>query len=162
MTESRQPLFAMLSQLLIAYTYAFDAALASEMSKGSAIKAPSLAMCANVLQFVGGEGLAMQELPSRCGIAPETVKTMLDCLKRHGWITIDGDRVIRLTQRGVHARLALPKSEERVERTWEAEWGEETVSALRAALEAASQNLRGEFPRYPMPAAHRGAFPRGE
>jgi predicted transcriptional regulator len=152
----------MLSQLLIAYTYDFDAEMAHELDKDGWERPPSLAMCANVLQFVGDEGLAMADLLSRCGIVQATLKTMLDCLKRHAWITIENDRIVRLTQRGTLVRRAFRKTQDAVERRWQSQLGAETVIALRAALEEATQHLPTDFPQYPMPAAHRGGLPRGE
>jgi hypothetical protein len=105
----------MLSQPLIAYSYEFDAALASALGKRGSGDVPSLAMCANALQFVGSE-------------------------------------VVR----------AFHLAKETVERQWEAQWGTDLVAALRNALDAACARLPQDFPQYPMTAAHRGAFPRGE
>lgn len=161
MPSSHQELFTMLSQLLIAYTYEFDAALAKELGDRPE-RPPSLAMWANVLQFLRDEGLPMKELPSRCGIARSTVRSMVQCLQRHGWITVGADGVIRLTAHGSEAKRAFPKAKEAVERQWEVRWGTRTFEALRAALEEASEHIERRFPHYPMPAAHRGGLPTGE
>jgi DNA-binding IclR family transcriptional regulator len=92
-------------------------------------------MWANVLQFVSDDGLPMKELPSRCGIAKATVKSMVSCLKRHGWVAVDAGGVIRLTARGLEAKRAFPRAKEAVERQWVARWGRQTVDALRSALD---------------------------
>lgn len=152
----------MLSQLLIAYSYEFDETLVRDLGNDGSERPPSLAMCANILQFVADEGTAMQELVSLCGVAPPTVKTMLDCLRRHGWVTIASDRVVRLTPHGAQVRPAFSRANDAVERRWQVQCGAETVTALRAVLETASAQLGVATPQYPMPAAHRGAFPRGE
>lgn len=151
----------MLSQLLIAYTYEFDAALKHELGEGFE-HAPSLAMWANVLRFVGPQGVSSGDLKPLSGIAAATLKSMLDCLKRHGWVLVNADGLVQLTSRGSKAAAAFPKAQEAVERQWEASWGLDVVTALRNALEAACARLSREFPHYPMPAAHRGALPTGE
>ena len=161
MKLAHHEIFAMLSRLLVAYTYDFDAALVTELGPGSG-PPPSLAMWANVLQFVSDDGLPMKELPPRCGIAKATVKSMVSCLKRHGWVAVDAGGIIRLTARGLEAKRAFPKAKAAVERQWAARWGRQTVDALRSALEDASERVDGRFPQYPMPAPHRGALPTGE
>ncbi len=162
MTESRRPLFAMLSQLLIAYTYEFDAALAHELGRRGSGDLPSLAMFANVLQFVGDGAIGEEQLQSLCGIAPPTLKTMLRCLERHGWISMAADGAVQLSPAGSDAARAFPKANEAVERRWEAQCGADAITTLRRALEKTCARLPRGFPQYPMTAAHRGAFPRGE
>ena len=161
MSSSHPELFALLSRLLIAYTYAFDAALAKEL-RDTPEHPPSLAMWANVLQFVPDEGLPTKELPSRCGIARSTVRSMVKCLQRHGWIVVDADGVIRLTAHGSEVKRAFPTAKEAVERQWEIRWGAQRFNALRSALEEASKHIDRRLPAYPMPAAHRGGLPAGE
>ncbi len=162
MNRSPRPLFVLLSQLLVDYTDRFDAAMAGELGKNGGERLPSLAMWADILQFIPDAGIGMRELRSLSGLAAPTVKTMVDCLKRHGWITFrEADR-IRLTRRGANARRAFAKANRSVERGWKSSWGAKTFTALRATLETASAELGDDYPRYPMPAAHRGAFPRGE
>lgn len=161
MSAPQPPLFAMLSELLIAYTYDVAAELTRELREEPEAP-PSLAMWANVLQFVSTEGIGLHELLALCGIAKPTLKTALDCLKRHGWITIDPTDFIRLTPRGMRAHHAFPKANDAIERAWESQWGVDAVRALRTALQTGMSHIEGRFPQYPMPAPHRGALPRGE
>jgi hypothetical protein len=160
MTPS-EPLFVGLAKVLIAFTDAFDDAMSRELHAG-ARRAPSLALFANVLARIGDDGIPMNALPERCGLAKPAVKSMVDCLARHGWVVVAPDGVVRATPRGADARRAFPRVVERVERAFERAWGRDVVATLRTALAAASARLDGTFPRYPMPASHRGGYPRGE
>jgi hypothetical protein len=163
MSAYRQPVFAMLAQLLIAYTYDFDAALERAIGRTDAgEKPPSLAMWANVLQFVGDEGVDLATLSTLSGIAKPSIKSMVSCLERHRWISIDEKGAARLTALGTKAKRAWKTTLDAVEREWEAKLGTQTMETLRATLESAKSQLDRDLPQYPMPAPHRGAFPTGE
>jgi hypothetical protein len=161
MNSPREYLFVMLSQLLIAYTEAFDAVLTRELQSKPTQPPPSLAMWANVLQFVDARGVPARSLPSLSGIAKPTVMNMLSYLARHGWIAIDDKDIIRLTDRGANAQRAWTKALQTVECQWEDSLGAQTFHSLQASLQTAAQCLAPGLPQYPMTAAHRGAFPRG-
>jgi hypothetical protein len=163
MTEPNQPLFAVLAQLLVAYTHDFDKELEREFGRTTTgERPPSLAMWANVLRFVGDEGVALREIPTLSGIAKPAVRSMVSCLQRHGWISIDADEVVRLTATGLTARKAWLRALETVEGRWAEAIGTETNGALRTALELYDGGLGKKLPHYPMPAAHRGALPAGD
>ncbi|MGH7661221.1 MAG: hypothetical protein ACRENA_09965 [Vulcanimicrobiaceae bacterium] len=155
MNEPRLPFYAVLAQLLIAYTDDFDAAMSQQLGKVSA-RPPSLAMWANVLRFVGHDGIPSNQIVTLSGIAKPSVKSMLDCLKRHGWVSIDDSGRVRLTKSGAEAKRTWTGVQDTVERRWIERLSAEAVAALRAATQDSS------LPYYPMPAPHRGAFPRGE
>jgi len=156
--KSEPPLYAALAGLLIAYTDDFDAAMKLLLKDSGGEPPPSLAMCANVLRFVGDSGLEASRLPKLSGIARPTIKSMLDCLQRHGWITVDSTRFVACTPRGAEVLRAMARVQRELERKWEDTLGNEVAAALQAALISAGSSL----PAYPMTAAHRGGFPRGE
>jgi len=155
-------LSADLSQLLFAYTVEFDAALSEGFKSHAEGTPPSLAMWANVLRFVGEHPVAARELAALSGIAKPTIKSMLGCLERHGWVRLDNEGNVALTERGALARSLYNDAHEAVLRRWQNILGAETVETLRSMLESTADRLGGEFPHYPMPAPHRGAHPRGE
>ncbi len=161
MTSSHEALFTILSRLLIAYTYDFDAALARE-SSGDSEHPPSLAMWANVLRFVGEKGVQADAIPALSGIAKPTIKSMIDCLRRHEWVEIDHANVIRFTERGARVRRAWPNARDTVERRWREILGDDVLGALQAAAEKTAGRHSRTLPHYPMPAAHRGALPTGD
>jgi hypothetical protein len=152
------PLYAALAGLLIAYTDDFDAAMKLLLKDSDGEPPPSLAMCANVLRFVGDSGLEASLLPKLSGIARPTIKSMLDCLHRHGWINVDSARFVTCTPRGAEALRAMASVQRQLDRKWKATLGNEIAAALQSALNSAGSSL----PAYPMTAAHRGAFPRGQ
>lgn len=152
----------MLSQLLIAYTVDFDAALAEVFDRRGQEAPPSLAMWANVLRFIGERGVASHELPSLSGIAKQSIKSMLDCLERHGWIEIDAGGGVHFTELGAAAQRVYDDAHLAVHRQWQAIFGAETLAVLQAALEDVTGRLGSGFPEYPMPAPHRGAHPTGK
>jgi len=159
MTDEELPLYALLAQLLVALTYDVDTALARELGveRGNV---PSLAMWANFLRLVGDEGIALEDMGPCCGIAKPTMKSMAGCLERHGWISIDAG-VVRLTERGCEARRAWSTTHATIDARWRAALGPIVLEALQACSKDANERFGG-LPYYPMPAAHRGAYPRGE
>lgn len=163
MTEEIEPLFAVFGQLLVAYTHEFDAELAREFGRTVAGEPPpSLAVWANLLRFVGDDGVAAVRISALSGIAKPTARTMLSCLQRHGWISIDGAHVVRLTDAGMLARKAWLRALTTVEERWAEAMGVEVNRALRAALALQQDKFDKVLPHYPMPAAHRGALPTGD
>jgi len=133
-----QPVFTIFAQLLIAYTYDFDAALEHAMGRTDAgERPPSLAMWANVLRFVGEEGIGLGNLSLHSDVAKPTVKSMVSCLERHGWISIGEKNIVRLTALGIQAKRAWPAALHAVEREWKEKLGTQTIETLRLALESA-------------------------
>jgi DNA-binding MarR family transcriptional regulator len=155
------PVYAVLGRLLIAYTYEFDAAM-KQVLGASDEAPPALAMWANVLRFVGDAGVEIATLPKLSGIARPTIKSMLDCLHRHGWIVIDDARTVTLTKRGQEAQRAWAVVQPKLDRQWEALLGDEALRALRTSLDRVLERAGPPYPEYPMPAAHRGGHPKGE
>ena len=162
MSSSSHPFFAQLPQLLIAYTNAFDTELARRLETNGKHAAPSLAMWANVLRFVSDDGVRASDLPALSGIAKPTIKSMVQCLERHGWIEVDKRGTVRFTAVGKAARLQWPAAREAVDSQWKERLGGEKFNALSAMLHEASDLFAVGLPQYPMPAAHRGARPSGE
>lgn len=162
MTSLNRPLSALLSQALIAYTFDFDAAL-EEMFRRVGQKAPpSLAMWANVLRFIGEDGVALQALPSLSGIAKPAIKSTVDYLQRHGWIEIAAGEVVHFTERGAAAQRAYSEAHVIVQRRWKTLLGDETLAMFEASLQNVTARLGSGFPEYPMPFPHRGAHPTGQ
>lgn len=163
MTPAKQPIYAILAQLLIAYTRDFDEALQREFAHApSKERPPSLAMWANVLRFLDDDGIKLEEISLLSGIAKPTIKSMVDCLHRHGWVAIDGKRAVRLTKNGKQAQLAWQKTQRALDRRWTAKLGTKAIHAPRTTLGHYSDAYDSKLPDYPMPAAHRGAFPTGD
>lgn len=163
------PLSALLSQVLIAYTAEFDREMdLARKAIGTREPAPSLALWANVLRFVGKDGVDQRRLAALSGVSKPVVKSMVACLERHGWITVDPDAsdkratILHLTRRGLALRKAWGSIVASTEEEWEKRFGKDVSDALRCSLETIAQQLNGELPHYPMAMAHRGGSPTGE
>lgn len=161
-------LSALLSRVLIAYTLDFDRELdARRRTTSSKEPAPSLAMWSNVLRFVGEDGVEERRLPSLSGVSKPVTHSMVACLTRHGWVTVESSdankraNIIRFTERGSELARVWESAASDVERHWAERYGAQTVDALRLALANIASQLDDALPQYPMAIAHRGGTPTG-
>jgi DNA-binding MarR family transcriptional regulator len=176
---SRPPLSALLSQVLLAFTIEFE--LESELS---------LAISANVMRLLGGEGVRVRDLPRISGVSKEAIAMAVGFLERGGYAAVEPDptasrvKVVRLTPKGRATGDADRRLLDDVEKRWRARFGDGAITALRAALErlvgeptaALSPLFRGleapaggwrasvrrpeTLPHHPM-VLHRGGYPDG-
>jgi len=150
-SADRQPLHALLSEALVAFTIECDNEAEHRIPHrtagdgrppGAPPDAPwltSLVMWANCLRFVPDEGITVGSLRrlARTG-------TNLDGMRRWGYVTYSPDpghgrrpgsgAVMRLTVRGLAARETWRGIDEIVEGRWRDRFGDAAVSALRSAL----------------------------
>jgi methyltransferase (TIGR00027 family) len=169
------PLSALLSRALLAFAleYEREADLA-------------LAVAANVLRVLGGEGTRLRELPALTGTSTESVRWALSILTRGGLAAEEPDpaasrgKVARLTPRGLDAHL-YHELTGTIERRWHDRFTSEVTGALRASLEPlatgqppvlfgglepypdnwrASVRRPATLPHFPM-VLHRGGYPDG-
>ncbi len=164
----RLPLSALLSQVLIAFTMEFDRQInLGRSAKGSKEPAPSLAMWANVLRFVGKDGVDERRLPALSGVSKPAVHSMVACLERHGWVAVETSRsdkrakMVRLTPRGRKLSAVWQTTVTRTESEWRERFGTDAVDSLRHALEAIAGQFEESLPHYPMAISHRGGTPTG-
>jgi DNA-binding MarR family transcriptional regulator len=170
------PLWALLSRPLLAF------ALQYESEPG-----PSLAMSADVLPVLTEPGLLVKDIPALAGVSKEAVAMAMTALRGFGLAVEEPDpagsrfRLARLTRRGRLARDEYPALAADIEADWRARFGDETVAALRRALEPLAAGdppplfaglepypdnwrARGKpvsvLPHYPM-TLHRGGYPDG-
>jgi hypothetical protein len=170
------PLSALLARALLAF------ALEYEREAGLA-----LAVAANVLRVLGGEGTRLRELPALTGTSTESVRWALGILTRGGLAVEEPDpaasrgKVTRLTPRGLDAQHLYRELTGTIERRWHDRFTPGVTGALRASLEplAAGQppvlfgglepypdNWRASvrrpatLPHFPM-VLHRGGYPDG-
>lgn len=166
--KPRLPLAALLSQVLIAYTFEYDRELdALRESACAGDSAPSLAMWSNVLRFVGDDGVDERRLPALSGIAKPAIHSMVACLERHGWVTVESDAddkraaMVRLTPRGRQLAKVWQSLLDDVEERWAQRFGQDEIAALRGALEAVTGRLDAALPHYPVVLPNRGGTPTG-
>jgi methyltransferase (TIGR00027 family) len=173
------PLSALLSRVLLSF--------AIEYERGSSL---SLATSANLLRVLDAGGTRPRDLPLLTGISKEAVSWAMGVLSRAHLAAEAPDpaasrgKVARLTSRGLHAQATYHEFLDAIERQWQARYGEDSICALRDALEALATSADGELPpllralephpdnwraRVPAPATlpyypmvlHRGGYPDG-
>jgi DNA-binding MarR family transcriptional regulator len=170
------PLWALLSRPLLAFALQYESELG-----------PSLAMSADLLRVLTERGVLVKDIPALAGVSKEGVAMAMTALRGFGLAAEEPDpagsrfRLARLTRRGARARDEYPALAADIEADWHARFGDETVSALRRALEPLATGdppplfaglepypdnwrARGKpvsvLPHYPM-TLHRGGYPDG-
>jgi len=173
------PLPALLARVLLSF------ALEYERESGL-----SLAVSANLLRVLGTEGIRRRDLPAPAGISKEAVAWALGILIRGHLAVEEPDpaasrgKVVRLTASGLDAQRAYTQCLAMIEDRWQERFGDDTISALRHALEPLATGTDGQppplfgglepypdnwrasvkppaaLPYYPM-VLHRGGYPDG-
>jgi len=173
------PLSALLSRALLSFALEYERE--SELS---------LAVSANLLRVLDGEGIRLRDLPPLAGISKEAVSWAMGILVRSRLAVEVPDpaasrgKVARLTGAGIAAQSLYRELVGTIEQRWQERYPGGTVSALRQALEALAtapgdqppplfgalepypDNWRAQvrppdiLPHYPM-VLHRGGYPDG-
>jgi DNA-binding MarR family transcriptional regulator len=176
---SGRPLYALLSQVLLAFTTEFESQ--SDVS---------LAISANILRLLEESGVPLGDLPRLSGVSKEAVKMSLGILERGRYLEVADDpaarrrKLVRLTAKGLEAKQEYLRRVRIVEENWRKRFGENDIRKLRELLEqfvgdatvAASPLWRGlkpnaggwresvsqpdTLPHQPM-VLHRGGYPDG-
>lgn len=160
-------LSALLSQALIAFTIEFDAELNQARRANASAFVPSLAMWSNVLRFAGKDGVEERRLPALSGVSKPAIHSMVACLARHGWVTVEADRfdarkkIVRLTPRCAKLAIRVPMVLDGIEQRWARRFGKRAIENLRRSLESIAADSNAELPHYPMAISHRGGTPTG-
>ena len=173
------PLSALLSRALLSFGLEYE--------RESAL---SLAVGANLLRVLDGEGTRLRDLPPLAGISKEAVSWAAGVLTRSRLAVETPDpaasrgKIARLTSGGIAAHRVYRELVSTVEQRWQERFTGGTISALRLPLEALANapdgvppplfqalepypdNWRaqvrrpGILPYYPM-VLHRGGYPDG-
>jgi hypothetical protein len=122
------PLVVLLAHALMAYTLDYEEA-----------SPLSLALSANVVRVLDGDGTPVRALPDRAGISKEAVAGSLTALRRTPYIAVDGApasrRVVRLTPAGEELRADDHRLHDRIGKQWAKRFGADVLGRLREALE---------------------------
>jgi len=147
---ARQPLSALLSQLLALFTAEWEREMA-EAGFGDL----TLATGSNVLRFLGEEGLRIGAIAQRAGVSKQAISQQVAYLERRGYVRVEPDphdsraKVVSLTERGQATREVARPLFWTLEERWAERYGAEEVARLRQALEAVVSQLGGGLPHYP-------------
>jgi hypothetical protein len=117
------PLSAVLAQILLAYTLAFER------------EAPlSLPLTENVVRVLGESAVDVRDVSAQAAVSPEGVAMALTCLVKAG--LADGKKAVRLTDAGLAARQESQALHPRIERGMQDAHGRAALDRLRAATRA--------------------------
>jgi DNA-binding MarR family transcriptional regulator len=177
--DRKLPLPVLLARILLAFALEFE--------EDSQL---SLAMSANVVRVLDGDGVPVRELSRLTGVSKEAVATSLSFLTKQGYAVEEKDpagaraKVARLTANGLKAQYAYEKRLKKIEQHWRSQFGNAAINSLQDAFrplvgtgKAADSPLfqgldpdpncwRASTPKsetllhYPM-VLHRGGFPDG-
>lgn len=175
---TRLPLSVLLSQVLVAFTIEFDNEFEHQMPHrttnhgrtADSRHAPwlvSLVMWSNCMQFVGEEGVTVDELQrlARTG-------TNLEGMRRWGYIVVEPDppdsqvkrlrpdAVVRPTRAGRRAQEVWQPLFGAIEQRWQSRFGKQEIDQLRESLWAVAGQLEFELPDC-LPILGYGLFSRG-
>jgi hypothetical protein len=175
-TQSRRPLSALLSQVLVAYTVEFDNEFERSMGEagfpGAAI---SLTLWHGLMRFLTEGELTVKDLEERAS-APATFQ--LGCLERWRFVTLQPDAadtrpvrrvmhprakrelrdgwgsgrgirnewIVRATSKGQKAIEIWPGLFPEIDQRWEKRFGAEAISGLREALAGIVQQSNSSLP----------------
>jgi DNA-binding MarR family transcriptional regulator len=173
--DARLPV--LLARVLLALTLEYESE--SELS---------LAMSANVVRVLDGDGIPVRELPRLSGVSKEAIAMALGFLAKRGYVLVESNssrriKVARLTTKGLNAQRTHSKRLQEIERQWRERFGSLTDSVtesiapfvgggmaanspLFAGLEPPPSGWRTKvrgpetLPHFPM-VLHRGGYPDG-
>ena len=173
------PLSALLARVLLSFAVEY------ERESGQ-----SLAVSANLLRVLDADGTRLRDLPLLTGISKEAVSWAMGVLARARLAVEEPDpagsrgKIARLTPPGIDAQRVHPEFLGALEQRWRERFTDDTINALRHALEALATASEGErpplfhglepypdnwrasvrrpaiLPYYPM-VLHRGGYPDG-
>jgi DNA-binding MarR family transcriptional regulator len=138
--DTRLPLTALLSKVLLALALDFDAHSDLSLEIYTAGVGSRLPICANVLRLIGDNGVVVARMPELSGVDKMAIDNWVRILDRCGYIKVATDpgsrrRVARLTPEGVRAREAYFRWTESLDGRWPDPRSSRAVRRLRRAAE---------------------------
>lgn len=145
---TRPPLSALLSQVLISLTLAFERAGAGKKAL------PGLEIWSNLLRCVDDDGLVEGDLPEATRLSKRAVRSRVGNAIRQGWLSVESGKpgtkvaLLGLTDQGREVRQAWPELSADAVASWTAQVDAE-AAALDASLRALVGKLELELPHFP-------------
>ena len=124
-------LLTLLSRPLVAFT--------ADVESGSPV---SLAMTADVLRVLDGDGVRMGDLPRLGGVSREAVAMAVGWLEHGGQVTVGtgpgGGRakLVSLTDKGIQTRQGAQERVAEIEQTWQLRYGEAALGRVRTSVDS--------------------------
>ena len=150
----------------------------------------SMAVSANVVRVLDGDGIPVRDLPRLTGVSKEAVATTLSFLTKKGYAVVEKDpagaraKLARLTAKGLTAQHAYKKRLKKIEAQWRTRFAASTIDSLQESLQRLAGTGKADgsplfqglepspdiwrasipkpetLPHYPM-VLHRGGYPDG-
>ncbi|HWF46245.1 MAG TPA: hypothetical protein VG168_04515, partial [Bryobacteraceae bacterium] len=164
--ESCLPLYALLSQVLVAFTIEFDNEFERQMLHRTTVSTSadsrhsvwlvSMATWSNVMQYVRAEKLTVHQLHTLA----RSVRLNLTGMQRWGCIIVERDSadnrpkpprrdwLVRPTSKGLRAQQVWRPLCRLIEKRWEARFGKDEIDRLRESLRALVSAFPVDLPDY--------------
>lgn len=145
---TRPPLSALLSQVLISLSLAFERAGAGKHPL------PGLEIWSNLLRCVDDDGLVEGDLPEATRLSKRAVRSRVGNAIRQGWLIVESGKPgtknahLRPTEQGHEVRQAWPELSADAVAAWTAQTDAE-AAALDTSLRALVGKLELELPHFP-------------
>jgi hypothetical protein len=126
-TPSELPLEALLARALLVFALGYERPVKL-----------SLAVMVNIVRVLDGNGVRVADLPRLSGVSKEAIAMALGLLEKAMCVETwshNRRRMVRLTDRGLNARLRGLRRVSDREAAWRERFGDEVIDALRGALE---------------------------
>jgi DNA-binding MarR family transcriptional regulator len=170
--HTRDPLPALLSQTLVAFTIELDNEFEQQIVAAGARPhfLVSLVMWSNFMRFVPDDGLSVRELSARACVAKGAPHPSLPGMERWGYVSVErdpaetrpkpprADWIVRATRHGQKAQEVWRPLPNVVEERWRARRGAKAIEELRAALGSIAEQVDVELPAY-LPVLGHGLVP---
>jgi hypothetical protein len=124
------PLPSLLTRVLLSFALEFEG------------ESPlSLAICANVLRILNGEGVRVRDLPALSGVSKEAIAMAIGILRKTRLAIVDKEsrqspwHVVRLTEAGLIVQRAAAAQLVAIEKSWQSQFGRLELCALRKTSE---------------------------
>jgi hypothetical protein len=123
-----------------------------------------LAMSANAVRILDGDGIPVRELPRLSGVSKEAIAMALGFLSKRGYALVESNssriKVARLTTRGLSAQRAHTKGLQAIEQQWRERFGNLTDSLTESIVPFVG-GARRTVRRYPYRDPSGGTDPAG-
>jgi DNA-binding MarR family transcriptional regulator len=168
--ETTRPLFALLSQVLVALTLELDGEFEKQMRvSGYAGASLSVVIWSTLVRFLAGASLSVRNLAAQSLSSEKRVKFELGCLERWSFITLEAgtaddrsvaagrdgwgsgrgirsDWMVRLTTKGHRAIQIWTPLFDEIESRWLERFGSDDIGTLRRSLEEIAARLDLNLP----------------
>ncbi|HLJ50846.1 MAG TPA: MarR family winged helix-turn-helix transcriptional regulator [Bryobacteraceae bacterium] len=156
--EPRLPLYALLSQVLVAFTIEFDNEFEHQVphrttrygsTPGSGPWLVSMVMWLMIMRYIPDDGIAVQELQKRTGLDGKSTRAWLVRLSKWwGYLAVESRAAVHPTPGGRKALQAWRPLTGTIEKRWRERFGKDRLDQLWASLRTLADKFEKRLPDY--------------